>query len=319
MKQLDICFASDDSYAPFMGVAVSSIVAHAKSQERFRFHILDNGISPLNKRRIASLKKAYPNFSVCYYPVSQKALSRLPIINSHLSSTAYARLFVASLLPADLQRVIYLDCDVFVRGSLAPLFETDLQGCILGGVEDLGIKDRMNRGVFPWVCKKGEYINSGVLLIDLKCWRETKTEQALCAYLRQPRYPLLFEDQDAINFVLDQKIKILAPAWNGQMYWGHSEMNKIPGIKQLRQLLLECPIVHFASPAKPWIRGSGWHTNSRQYKKWMENSPWAASCRRIPLTRILGGFLRYLKVHPCCFLKPRFYQEFYWQGVQLFR
>lgn len=312
---IDICFASDDAYAPFMGVAIQSVLAHAAPQDFMRLHILDNGISALNKQRIAALRGRYPAFSAAYYPVDAALLEGLPVVNSHLSRTAYARLFAGRLLPRFVRRVIYLDCDVFVRAPLTELARLDLGRALAGGVADLGVMEKARAGLHPWPYDKQTYINSGVLLIDLARWRAEEAEQKLIAYMRAPEYALQYEDQDVLNFALRGHIKTLSPRWNGQMFWGCRAWNRHPDIGRLRRVLLTCPVVHFASPAKPWFAKSGWHKNSKEYRRMMEKSPWAGNMQPVGAAEVLGRLFRYLKIHPLCWLKPGFYQNLYWEGI----
>ena len=241
MKVLDICFAADDNYAPYMGVALASVLSFKKADEFCRFHILDDGIGAENKQKLSSLQNYYSNFSVSYYPIDRATLSRFPVVNTHLSHTAYARLFMGSLLPTNISRLIYLDCDVFVRKSLYNLFSVDLGNNLLGGVEDFGVMNlaRQNKHSWPW--HEYSYINSGVLLVDLARWRKENAEQQLLAYLQNPPAPLQFEDQDAINFVFRKQIKILSCKWNGQMYWLTYAWNKYPEIKSTATCLTLVP------------------------------------------------------------------------------
>ena len=319
MKVLDICFAADDNYAPYMGVALASVLSFKKADEFCRFHILDDGIGAENKQKLSSLQNYYSNFSVSYYPIDRATLSRFPVVNTHLSHTAYARLFMGSLLPTNISRLIYLDCDVFVRKSLYNLFSVDLGNNLLGGVEDFGVMNlaRQNKHSWPW--HEYSYINSGVLLVDLARWRKENAEQQLLAYLQNPPAPLQFEGQDAINFVFRKQIKILSCKWNGQMYWLTYAWNKYPEIKKYRNLLNTCPVVHFATPAKPWWLNSGKHKNTLAYQAFMAQSLWKDYAKVMPWSTLCKRFLKYWWRYPACLFTKKFYQNFHMEGVCVFR
>ncbi len=319
MKVLDICFAADDNYAPYMGVALASVLSFKKADEFCRFHILDDRIGAENKQKLSSLQNYYSNFSVSYYPIDRATLSRFPVVNTHLSHTAYARLFMGSLLPTNISRLIYLDCDVFVRKSLYNLFSVDLGNNLLGGVEDFGVMNlaRQNKHSWPW--HEYSYINSGVLLVDLARWRKENAEQQLLAYLQNPPAPLQFEDQDAINFVFRKQIKILSCKWNGQMYWLTYAWNKYPEIKKYRNLLNTCPVVHFATPAKPWWLNSGKHKNTLAYQAFMAQSLWKDYAKVMPWSTLCKRFLKYWWRYPACLFTKKFYQNFHMEGVCVFR
>ncbi len=319
MKVLDICFATDNNYAPYMGVALASVLSSKLSGEFCRFHILDDGIKEENKKKLASLHNYYSDFSISYYPIDGEILSKFPVVNAHLSRTTYGRLFIGSLLPKEVSRLIYLDCDVFVRKSLYNLFSVDLGNNLLGGVEDFGVMNHARQGKHSWPWSEYSYINAGVLLIDLARWRKEGAEDKILSYMQNPPEPLKFEDQDAINFVFRKQIKSFPCKWNGQVYWLLYEWNNFPEIKKYRNLLNTCPIVHFASPAKPWVLHSGKHKNTLEYQAFMAKTPWADSVKKFSFLQICKLVLKYWLKYPVFFFKRKFYQNVHYEGICLLK
>ena len=136
---INICFAADNNYAKYMGLALMSILKSAKTEDSLHFFILDNQIKQEEKDKIASLKKI-KDFQITYLPIKEKYFDNLHTIQKGLTLTAYARFLVPSLIEAE--KVLYLDCDVFVRRSLADLFNTDISNYYMAGSLDLGIKKK---------------------------------------------------------------------------------------------------------------------------------------------------------------------------------
>ena len=64
---LNICLACDDNYAPYMGMAIFSVLKNAAPQDKFHFYILDNKISAISKKKIESLRATHP-FELTYLP-----------------------------------------------------------------------------------------------------------------------------------------------------------------------------------------------------------------------------------------------------------
>lgn len=109
--------------------------------------------------------------------------------------TPYAllRLFADKILDCD--KVLYLDTDIMVNDNLNELFNMELLD-----YEYAGTRDYLGR-VFinPW------YINSGVLLLNLKRIRETNLFQKCLDELKVRKYA--FPDQTVLNkFALKKKI-----------------------------------------------------------------------------------------------------------------
>lgn len=83
-------------------------------------------------------------------------------ISTAYSVSAYVCLFMSKMLPFACERVIYLDGDTVVCGSLQQLWETDLGPYSIAGVMDTVLPE------FKVTVETSKDINSGVLLIDLK-------------------------------------------------------------------------------------------------------------------------------------------------------
>ena len=315
MPQIDVCFASDERYAPYMGVALASIVAHAAPQDELHFHILENKISAENKQKLKRVCSTHLGTQLSFYSLVDFSLEQFKVVNSHLSPTAYGRLFVGRLLPKEVTRVIYLDCDVFVRGSLAPLATLPLpEPYVLGGVEDIGVMQKAFEGKHSWPYQTHCYINSGVLLIDLARWRSGQWEKKCLDYLARPAYPLQYEDQDVLNFVLKDVIKLIPHKWNGQMYWAFYYFRNYHAIGPLRKILQTCPIVHFCTPHKPWL-GSSLNTNNQLYRKFMKQSLWKENMHCLTWKEQLKILLRYMFIHPNFLFTKKFYRLLYHSGI----
>lgn len=239
----------------------------------------------------------------------------MQINHAHLSRAAFARLLMGSLLPQEVDKVIYLDCDVMVCTSLSGLYGMDLKGDMVGAAEDLGVERLRRLGSHPWNIENGPYTNSGVLLINLAQWRKENIERQILDYLQNPKYSLLFEDQDAINFVLAKRIKILDPHWNAQMYWLEKDYNNYPSC--YRQALESPFIVHFAARTKPWQWGSGWHKHTLQWRKYFKETGWKLESAP-PLWPLFKRVMWYWWRHPVCFLNPSFYNQLKSKGRWLF-
>ena len=132
-ERINICFASDNNYAPYMGMALFSVLRNAGAEETFHFYILDMGISEENKQKIASLNNTH-EFDITYIPIDRSRLSGCD--PKKLSLATFGRFFIPELIPQD--KVLYLDCDIMVRASLLPMWKTDLAGFYLAGVPDVG-------------------------------------------------------------------------------------------------------------------------------------------------------------------------------------
>ena len=169
MEKINICVACDDNYAQYAGVTIASVLANADMSDDLTFYILDGGISDENKAKLLSLSKIKPCL-IDLIKIDNEMFRDYFNIKTHdyISIPAYYRLKLPTLLP-DVQRVIYLDCDVIVNTTLQELFNIEMENFIVAGVKDI------NKKILR---KNPEYINSGVVLMDLDNMRKFGIEDA---------------------------------------------------------------------------------------------------------------------------------------------
>src|SRR5262249_26051824 len=168
----------------------------------------------------------------------------------HFTVMTYARLLIGDLLPREIDRVLYLDGDILVRGDIGELWTTDLRDRTLGAVVDLPPYPYNRRLGLP---DDTSYFNAGVLLIDLRRWRQLRVGERALSFAREHPERLAWADQCALNLVLHDDWRALDRVWNLQsmdvarLVNGHMRFDTVdPG--QLRAARL----VHFNGRSKPW-------------------------------------------------------------------
>ena len=219
-----IVSAADEKFAPhFATMLHSAWTLHPDAE----YYLIDCGL------QLATLGKlvvfAQDNkINLTIRHLSERHLKDVPT-TKYWTVAVYARLLIPYML-LDAKRAIYLDADTVVTGSLSELWQTDMQGCPVAGVRD---------AVHP---KRGpirDYINAGVLLMDLVQWREGKISEWCIAYAVKVRPEML--DQDAINATCRGHIHIVPGKWNFLI----GDNVRFPP---------EDPrIVHYTGPEKPWF------------------------------------------------------------------
>ena len=317
LEEICICLSSDDRFAPYLGVTILSVLETAVPADPLHFFVFDDGISSQHKAELESLQRARP-FRLTWLTPDMKVFDGA-FTTSTWPRTCYARLLLGSLLPPQVKRVIYMDCDVFVRTSISGLWNTDLGGQVLGGVIDIGVMQEAALGKHPWPWKES-YINSGVLLVDVSQWRAQKVEKKLLDYVACPRYPLQCPDQDVINFVLHKQIALLDPRWNAQIYWARPEFDNYKGILSLRQALTTAYLLHYCCANKPWHFGGGTSVYRKEYRAFMGRTPWKNCLMNVRSSgQIVQDILRYWWRHPVCFMKPSFWRKVKMDGYSVFR
>lgn len=259
---INVCFSSDEKYVKYLSVAISSLLINKDKYDYLQIYILDGGISEKNKNKIQKFIKKYSNVVIKFLSINKDKFSNCPIHTipgTHLSLATYYRLILSSLIHED--KVIYLDCDLIVKTSLKKLFNTIIDNYYIAGVIDILFTDNTRR------LQLSKYVSAGVLLINLKLWREKNIERDFFNFIDINKNKILYHDQDVINCVCQEKILYLDKFWNAQTceYSGAYEggWNKI-GEKAY--------IIHFISDRKPWVPGNK-HPFKDEYNKYLNQSP----------------------------------------------
>ena len=109
-------------------------------KETFTVHIIARELSETDRNILTALAGKYNN-KACYYTPDAQMLEGFTIRATHnrLSLAAYYRCFLSALLPEDIDRVLYLDCDIVILGDITPLWRTPLDAHTgVAVVEDTG-------------------------------------------------------------------------------------------------------------------------------------------------------------------------------------
>ena len=252
---IPIFLAPNNAYAPHAGITITSLLENSSRDYFYEIHVLH---TDLNQENIALLESiSYENASVkcfCITRFIEKEL-KLMYTNFHFSKEMFYRILIPDVFP-QYDKAVYLDSDICVLGDISEFYNIDLEGNILGGVNDVmhvRSKNYVSKeiGLDPF-----RYINSGVLLIDCKLYLEEGIKQKIFDELKV-RDSLRYPDQDLINIVCNGRIKFLPRKWNYIWHYhivkSDHALNLPPD--EMEQYLADASdirILHFTSGVKPW-------------------------------------------------------------------
>lgn len=279
-----IVYASDDRFAEILGVSLVSLYETSANMDGIVVYVLDSGITEENRNKLKSLPGKYGRDQIKWIPAQDisKVLS-IEVAVDRGSLSQYARLFVSSDLPADLDRVLYLDCDIVINKSIRELWNLDLQGKTIGALKDaFSSYYRENIGLES----NDIMFNSGVMLIDLKRWKEQRVEQKLLTFIGARNGKIQQGDQGALNAVLSRDTFCFEPRFNSVTIFydfNYQEMliyRKPPKgyytEDEIRKATDAPSIIHFTTSflsKRPWVVGCQ-HRYVDVWMKYKKLSPW---------------------------------------------
>lgn len=168
-----------------------------------------------------------------------------------LSAVVFYRCLLASILPASISRVLYLDCDTLVLGNLKELWDINMDGMAVAGVQDLVTP---NPGYFKRLQydPSFNYINGGVLLLNLDYWRKHNIESECLKYYLQYPDRVVLNDQDILNGLLYDRKKVIDMKWNVQDdFYRAKSYAVLAGDPSYKNAVLHPVILHY-SGRKAW-------------------------------------------------------------------
>ncbi len=279
---LTIVYSSDDNYIRHAGVSILSVLENNKHFETIDIYIIDNNVSRENKVKLNEIINQY-NRNIKYIDFSEYKSKLKLNMGWKISISAYARLFVDEMLPSDLDKVLYFDCDTIVIGELDELWSIELnENEYIAGVIDTVSENNVKSIEMN---KKYSYINSGMLLINLKMWREKEIKQQFIEFIDKYDGSVNHHDQGVLNGVLHTKCKIISPKFNmmsvylmmkyEDLYDYYDMKYKFYSKSELEQAK-DTPIyIHFTPgfTTRPWVKGCK-HPYKETYLKYLRQTPW---------------------------------------------
>lgn len=280
MNKLVVVFSSDDNYCIHLGVAMTSLLENNREFEEIVIYVFENKISKNNKMKLKEIANIY-NREIRFIDFNSLIEKLGGSISNNISISYYARLFIATVLPKEINKAIYFDCDAIIQSDLSELWNIDISKYYVAGVEDtVPLKYKSAIGLN----EKNKYINSGMLLINLEKWRTNNLEKQFIEFINKFNGCVPHNDQGTINGVCKDKILILHPKYNCNSNFYLFNKDEILEIYKLKdyysdeELIYakENPVFLHFTPAftkRPWNTKCT-HPKKELYAKYKKLTPW---------------------------------------------
>ena len=299
---MEIVACLDHNFVMPTGVMMKSVCVNNENGE-VNFHlIVDSSFTEGDKRIIQDIADSANNH-VSVYTIDEEFFTNMPGLGwrSDITKATFYRLWLAKILPETLDKVIYLDGDIIVRGSLKPIWEENVWDYAVGAV--LYIVKPEAECLRLGYSKELGYFNAGVMVVNLKYWRENNVVQEFDSFIKNYYDRVIWQDQDVLNYV-----------FAGKVLWLPIEYNIVAGFlckcgendivcQESFKKALENPVVIHYSMGKPWYKGNRHPFRSSFFKYraqtiWkdeplQERRPWS-----LRIKKAIGGILRKFHIIP---------------------
>jgi lipopolysaccharide biosynthesis glycosyltransferase len=215
MDEVNLIYSANDKFFNQIFLSVLSILEKSKAKLNIYILTMDyesyKTYNKVNQNQIDLLNKTIKSYN---NENTIKLIDMKDLFNQYFSSskkenkdssfTPYCLLRLLSDKIRDIpDKILYLDTDTMCYNDITKLYNIDIDNYEYGAVKDVVGKYFFGQ----------KYINSGVLLLNIKKIKETKLFDKCLDYLK--RKISFMPDQDALNYCAKSK-KILNNACNEQ-------------------------------------------------------------------------------------------------------
>lgn len=215
-KSLNLLYQFNENYAPYAGVSLTSILMNNMDLDKISVTIWGENLTEESTEKFNKLVLAYRREIVFLDSAPFiELMKELKLPTYRGSYAANLRLFVNSIFDKEVERVIYVDADTIINGSLEELIFMDMKEypCAMC-LDSLGVEHKKQLGFE----ENDWYFNSGVIVFNLPEWRNYGCEEKIITHIKNVRSNYAAPDQDLLNIVLKGKIKKLSPMYNFQPF-----------------------------------------------------------------------------------------------------
>lgn len=277
---MNVMYTCDNNYVRLMGISMISLFESNRDIANLKVYLIGNEISQSNKDKLSDIANKYDReIEIIDTPELNIPSS---LTSSRWPSSAFTRLFAGKILSQKVKKILYLDCDTIISGSISDLGKIDFGDKIILGVRDCvsGIY-KENIGLK----KDSIYINAGVIFFDLSKLREIDIASEMTKYVEKYEKNINYADQDILNGFLKGRIGELDPKYNVMTINAINTYQDIIRLrrptnyyceKELESAKSNPLIIHYTTNmliVRPWFKNTN-HPFASAFKKNMMISPW---------------------------------------------
>lgn len=268
-NNIPIVLLSSEYYIPYVGVLLQSLKEYACKDYGYDVIILHKGINNELQNQLLRVTEDSNNISIRFFNAKSVVDdSEFYVSSQFYSVEAYYRILTPWILKS-YDKAIVMDSDLVLNGDISDLYNQDVDDVCIAAAKDIvymGFLNGFQPGVLEYTQKKMkmkrpyDYVNTGVMLMNLKRIREKCTGTDLVNFCRENHFNI--QEQDGLNAFFEGEIKFIDLKWNYYVEVNPAIQYAINGWaprKEKEHYMGMNPygdnkpyIIHYASQPKPW-------------------------------------------------------------------
>lgn len=253
---MNLVFSFDENYINTFKVLLHSIYLNHENQPMAIYLLHYN----MRAEALADLKEGVERYGYHFHSLNAHQYfkeSDKITVNRYYTIEMYLWLFAPYILPATVERALYLDPDIINLNGMGSLYQRDFEDNLFIAM-DYEIKNKVIQPINNLrlgTSAAAHYFNTGVVLMNLEKLRQERNPEEIIEAILANQAVLILPDQDIFNLLYTQQIK--KEAWE--------KYNMDPRLYQVFQLLMpevyhekwveeELVFIHYAGKNKPWLK-----------------------------------------------------------------
>ena len=282
---MNVVYSTSDLYSELAATSIVSLFENCKDIDTINVFVIDIGINDKHKQDLLDLSAKYNRHLEFLEDLNVEDIAHTKINVGRWHISTFSRLFLLHVLPEDLEKIIYIDCDMIIRHSLKTVWEMDMEGTWCMSADDCrGKMYRKDIGIPT----ESIYTNNGLMVIDLEAWRKNDVESMFIEFINKYHGDITYMDQGVLNGVFQplKKVKLLPISYNAQTacydlgYKGLQACRKPVWAytkEEFDKELRDPVIVHFTtcfmSGTRPWFKEDN-HPYRSEFLRYRSLTAW---------------------------------------------
>lgn len=281
---MNIMYQFDNNFAYIAGTSILSLLENNKDVDEINFYIITDSVSTENRNKIREIIDSYGRILIFIEKPNMIELLGREVRLYGWIDNIFSKILLGEVFKnySDIQRMIYIDSDTLILGSLKELWELKLGGHVGAAVcEAMGNLHKKAIGL----SKTDSYFNSGVLLVDIEKWRRENLDKAVKKFIEWKKGKLEYPEECVLNGILSEDLIKLSPKYNItslSIYFTSAELKRYRksfinySETERREALNDARIIHFTSTYvdnRPWMEACQ-HPYANRWIAYKAGTPW---------------------------------------------
>lgn len=252
---INLLFAVDDKFVDRMLLTLYSLRQNTATTGPIDVYVIQD--QPFTQA--TQIQQTLVTLNMTYHPVivTRDLFTDAPLSDRYPKSIYY-RLLASDLLPATLDKILYLDADILAINDFQPLYQLDLGDNLYAAAmhtDVLNLTGTLNQ--YRLATNTPHYFNSGVLLINLTRARQIVDPQQIFAVIQDHHNELILPDQDVLNkLYADDTQAVSDVIYNYDVRKNLTYQASSQGKWDLNWVIEHTVFLHFCGTKKPWLPGA---------------------------------------------------------------